>query len=130
MRTAQINGCNLCLALRAERDLANHVERSGGNVAILAERDNTPPDEVFYEEVANWRTSDAFSERERLAIEYADRLGSAPQSMDCDEDFWQRMHMHFSDAEIVDMTLSIGSWIALGRFAHVLDLDGMCTPAS
>jgi alkylhydroperoxidase family enzyme len=126
MRTAQINGCNLCLGLRASRDLSGHVERSGGDVALLDARDNTAPDERFYAEVAEWRTSDAFTERERLAIEYADRLGQAPQSMSDDEPFWERMHEHFGDDEIVDMTLSIGSWMALGRFAHVLDLDSIC----
>lgn len=126
MRTAQINGCNLCLGLRGARDLPGHVERSGGDVAKLAERDNAPPDELFYDDVANWRTSATFSERERLAIEYADRLGQSPQSMAADEPFWARMHEHFSDDEIVDMTLSIGSWMALGRFAHVLSLDSVC----
>ena len=30
MRTAQINGCLLCLGMRAKRDLAAHLERSGG----------------------------------------------------------------------------------------------------
>ena len=126
MRTAQINGCKLCLSLRAERDLAGHVERSGGDVGMLAKRDNSAPDEAFYAEVANWKNSKVFSPREKLAIEYADRLGQAPQSMDEDEEFWANMHQHFSDEEIVDMTLSIGSWMALGRFAHVLHLDGMC----
>lgn len=126
MRTAQINGCKLCLSLRAERDLAGHVERSGGDLAKLALRDNRAPDEAFYAEVANWKNSSHFSARERLAIEYADRLGQAPQSMDEDEDFWARMHQNFSDEEIVDMTLSIGSWMALGRMAHVLHLDGLC----
>jgi len=131
MRTAQINGCRLCISLRAARDLAGHVERSGGDVLKLNNRDNSAPDEEFYNQVANWKTSNVFSAREKLAIEYADRLGQAPQSMDEDEVFWAQMHEHFSDEEIVDMTLSIGSWMALGRFAHVLHLDGMCmVPAS
>jgi alkylhydroperoxidase family enzyme len=38
------------------------------------------------------------------------------------------MHAHFSDAEIVDATFSIGSWMALGRLTHVLELDGVCMP--
>lgn len=129
MRTALINGCHLCRDMRAARDLPGHIERSGGSVEKAAKaRDNTPPDERFYAEVLNWRRSDAYNERERLAIEYAERLGEAPQSMDDDEDFWERMHAHFSDREIVDLTFSIGSWMALGRFTHVLALDGVCMP--
>ena len=129
MRTALINGCHLCRDMRAERDLAGHIERSGGDVDRAATvRDNTPPPENFYADIGDWRNSTAYSDRERLAIEYAERLGEAPQSMDEDEDFWERMHANFSDREIVDMTFSIGSWMALGRFTHVLALDGVCMP--
>ena len=129
MRTAHINGCNLCRDMRAARDLPGHIERSGGDAARAAEvRDNTPPDEAFYAAVLNWRDATDFSPRERLAIEYAERLGEAPQSMDTDEAFWTAMHTHFSDREIVDLTFSIGSWMALGRFTHVLALDGVCMP--
>ncbi|QZH74291.1 MAG: carboxymuconolactone decarboxylase family protein [Erythrobacter sp.] len=129
MRTALINGCHLCREMRADRDLAGHIERSGGDVARAASvRDNTPPPEEFYAAVADWRQSALFSDRERLAIEYAERLGEAPKSMDEDEHFWERMHAHYTDREIVDLTFSIGSWMALGRFTHVLALDGVCMP--
>lgn len=80
MRTALINGCHLCQGMRAARDLPGHIERSGGDIRRAAEaRDNTPPDEKFYAEIANWRDSATYSERERLAIEYAERLGEAPK---------------------------------------------------
>ncbi|KLI62894.1 carboxymuconolactone decarboxylase family protein [Aurantiacibacter marinus] len=129
MRTAHINGCNLCRDMRAERDLAGHIERSGGDAEKAAQvRDNTPPDEKFYADIADWRNSDSFSPREKLAIEFAERFGEAPQSMDEDEDFWAAMHEHFSDTEIVDLTFAIGSWVALGRFTHILALDGVCMP--
>ena len=129
VRTALINGCHLCQDMRAARDLPGHIERSGGDARRAAEaRDNTPPDEKFYADIMNWRDSNAYSKRERLVIEYAERLGEAPKSMDEDEDFWERMHSQFSDREIVDLTFSIGSWIALGRFTHVLALDGVCMP--
>ena len=129
LRTAQINGCQLCLQMRAARDLAGHLARSGGNPEkAVSERGDPAPDEEFYNQVENWQTWPGFSTRERLAIEYADRLGRAPQSMDEDEAFWAAMHAAFSDAEIVDMTFSIGSWIALGRLTHVLQLDGVCMP--
>jgi hypothetical protein len=46
--------------------------------------------------------------------------------MEGDEQFWRELHDAFSDREIVSMTLSIASWIALGRTVHTLELDGMC----
>lgn len=67
-----------------------------------------------------------FSERERIAIEMAERMGERPHSMAGDEAFWERVHGHFSDEEIVDMTLSIGSWISMGRVVHTLELDEVC----
>ena len=129
MRTAQINGCALCITMRADRDLLGHIGRSGGDVAKASSiRDNTPPGEGFYDDVENWRDATGFSGRERLAIEYAERLGERPKGLKTDDDFWSRMHKQFSDAEIVDMTFSIGSWIALGRLTHVLGLDDVCMP--
>jgi alkylhydroperoxidase family enzyme len=129
IKTAQLNGCKLCIRMRAGRDLAAHIERSGGDAAKAARaRDTRAPDEPFYLDVAEWRGSAQFSERERLAIEYAERLGDEPQSMDENEEFWDRMHQNFDDGEIVDLTFSIGSWMALGRLTHVLDLDGVCMP--
>jgi hypothetical protein len=43
------------------------------------------------------------------------------------EAFWARLREHYADSEIVDLTLSIGSWIAMGLFTHVLGLDDHCT---
>ena len=121
-RTAQINGCQTCQTWRAGRDLApvlateNDVHTSFVNVGA-------PPDEQFYAAVEDWRTSPVFDERERLAIEYAERMGTDPHSFEADEAFWDRMHAAYGDAEIVDLTLSIASWMAMGRVMHVLDID-------
>lgn len=129
IRTAQINGCLLCMGMRAARDLPGHLERSGGNPgSAVTARDANAPDEAFYAAVENWQAASVFSDRERLAIEYAERLGERPKSMAGDEDFWARMHAAFSDAEIVDMTFAIGSWIAFGRLTHALELDNVCMP--
>ena len=127
-RTALINGCVLCRNMRAERDVGPLLESMGGDAGrSIVSRGGPAPDEAFYEEIADWRGSDRFDERERLAIEYAERMGEAPQSLSGDDRFWSRMHAAFSDAEIVDLTLAIGAWIGLGRVTHVLELDGVCS---
>lgn len=129
MRTAQINGCMLCMDMRAARDLEGHLERSGGEPSrAVSARGGPAPDEDFYAAVERWQTAKCFSPRERLAIEYAERLGEAPRSMADDTDFWGRMHDALSDAEIADMTFAIVSWIAFGRLTHALELDGVCMP--
>jgi alkylhydroperoxidase family enzyme len=67
-----------------------------------------------------------FSERERLAIEYAERIALAPSPLPLDDGFWDRLHAHFDEGEIADLTYSITCWIATGRMVHVLGLDGSC----
>lgn len=123
-RTAQLNGCITCQTWRAERDLAPVLSAKGGNPAeSFIARGDPAPDEAFYAAVEDWRNASVFSERERLAIEFAERMGLQPRSFEEDEPFWERMHQAFSDGEIVDLTLSVASWIALGRTLHVLQLD-------
>ena len=43
-----------------------------------------------------------------------------------DEEFWARMTAHYSQAEIVELTMSLGSWLAFGRLNRVLGLDEVC----
>jgi alkylhydroperoxidase family enzyme len=131
VRTAQINGCLVCQNWRAHRDLAPYVERMGSDArGSVVDRGDAVPDEAFYAAIENWRRGVSFSERERLAIEFADRMGLEPKSLAKDDEFWDRVHAHFSDAEIADLAFSIGSWMALGRVTHVLGLDTTCAVTS
>ena len=61
-----------------------------------------------------------------MAIEYAERIAEAPRDLPLDDEFWQRLRAAFDEAEIVDLTYSITTWIATGRFTHVLGFDGSC----
>jgi alkylhydroperoxidase family enzyme len=128
LMTALINGCNVCQRFRAKRDLEAFMRRSGETGDILALKAGEAPDEAFYDSVPNWRHASNLSTRERLVIELAERMGSQPHSMQGDEPFWKQMHEAFTDAEIVDATLTISSWIALGRVMHSLELDTVCLP--
>lgn len=126
-RTAQINGCLVCQGFRAGDHLDAYLESIGGDATrSLVARGGARPDEAFYAAVADWRTSPLFDERERLAIEYAERMAETPRELPDDEDFWRRLHAAYSDAEITDLTLAIGCWMAMGRFTHVLGLDTVC----
>lgn len=125
VRTAYINGCLICQQGQAARDFDTNLAGSKPFSRPMTSRGEAP-DQAFYDQVVEWRNSDIFSPRERLAIEFAERMGEAPQSMQGDEAFWDQMHAVFSDKEIVDLTISIASWIAMGRFTHTLELDTFC----
>ncbi|MCX4238254.1 carboxymuconolactone decarboxylase family protein [Streptomyces sp. NPDC020707] len=105
LRIAQINGCLFCLDWRTERD-------------------GLKVEEEFADAVAKWRTTDAFDERTRLAAEYAERYALDHHGLD--EEFWHRMTAHYGQTEIVELTMSLGSWLAFGRLNRVLGLDAMC----
>lgn len=105
LRIAQINGCVFCLDWRTERD-GEKVE------------------DGFLDAVSEWRTTDAFDDRTRLAAEYAERYALDHHGLD--DEFWARMTARYSQLEIVELSMSIGSWLAFGRLNHVLGLDAMC----
>lgn len=126
-RTAQINGCNTCTAFRGARDFPGMFEMFDGDLENSVYTRGPAPDEAFYENVGNWRDWPGYSERERLAIRYAEGLGQTPHDIARDEEFWPRAKAAFSDDEIVDMTYSIGAWMANGRALHALGLDAVCS---
>ena len=79
----------------------------------------------MYAHVAEYRERDEYSEREKLAIEYAERF--ALDHTNFDDDFWRRVRAAYSDEEIVDLTICIGTFIALGRMLAVLGVDPACS---
>ncbi|WP_280464947.1 carboxymuconolactone decarboxylase family protein [Nocardia brasiliensis] len=105
LRIAQINGCLFCQNWR--------TERAGEKV-----------EPEFADAVTEWRTTEAFDERTRLAAEYAERYALDHHSID--DEFWTRMFAEYSQAEVVELSMSIGSWLAFGRLNRVLGLDTAC----
>ena len=103
---ARINDCQLCRTLRTE----------GG------------PDEPFYAAVLEGPGATGgsveLSERESLAAEFAERF--ATDHLNMDDDLWARLHACFTDDELVELGLCVGSWLALGRLNRVFDVDGVC----
>lgn len=125
-RTALINGCSACTAFRGARDFPGMFASFEGDLENSVWARGEQPDEDFYENVENWRDWPGYSQRERLAIRYAEGMGLAPREIAQDEDFWEQARAAFSDEELVDMTYSIGAWMANGRALHVLGLDAVC----
>jgi alkylhydroperoxidase family enzyme len=97
---ALINDCTVCKDTRAER---------GPEVGI---------DEGFYAEVASWRTSEALTERERLAAEFAERFALDHTTMD--DAFFDRMRDAFAEDEIADLVICCGMFLGLGRMLAVV----------
>lgn len=72
-----------------------------------------------YEAVANWKGDERFTDAERAAIDFADRFGRDHLSID--DALWAELRTHWSDAEILDLTVLLASFLGLGRLTQVLD---------
>lgn len=129
-RIALINGCLTCQGFRPARELGDYLEYGGNGTASSVANNGPAPDEAFYEAVPGWRESSIFSDRERLAIEYAERVALDPHGVVNDEPLWSRMKLAFTDDEIVDFNCCIAGWLGLGRLTHTLGLDGFCGVAA
>ena len=55
-----------------------------------------------------------------VALEYADKL--ALDHHNIDDAFFDQLHKHFSDEQIIELGMMIGQFIGFGRLLAVLDL--------
>ena len=62
----------------------------------------------------------AFTERERLAVLYAQRLAIDHHNIDAA--FFEELRTVFNDAEILELGMMAGQYIGFGRLLKVLDL--------
>jgi alkylhydroperoxidase family enzyme len=122
-RIAQINGCQICQKFRAITDVPTYLEGFGEDASTAIQTRGPAPDEDFYVNIADWRTSGAYSEREKIAIDFSERFSSSPDELGYDEVFWAKAKSAFSEAEIYDLTVTAATFVATGRFVHVLGFD-------
>jgi alkylhydroperoxidase family enzyme len=77
-------------------------------------------------EVADYATSSHYDERERVALEYADRITIT--SEDVDDELFQRLESFYSSEEIVELTFTVAYENFLSKFSRPLRIEsqGFC----
>jgi len=98
LRASQINGCAFCLDMHV-----TDARKAGESERRMAT-------------VAAWRETLFFSERERAALEWTESLTLVSQNHVPDA-VWEAVRPHFTDAEMVELTLLITSINSWNRFA-------------
>ena len=78
-------------------------------------------DDDLYNDVGSYVTNDAFSVREKLAIEYAEQY--AIDHTMFGDDLWARLREQFSDQEVMELTMPNAFCLGFGRAFQVLDID-------
>jgi alkylhydroperoxidase family enzyme len=102
-RIAQLNQCTVCLDFR---------------------RDDSGLTEDVLAAVEGYASSDLFSPLEKTALSFTEQFCTA--SADISDTLLGELAEWLSPAEIVDLTLVIGKYLAMGRFMQVLGLDQAC----
>ena len=108
VRVSQINWCDFCVDI---------------NSMTLAKRADSM-DKV--EQLADWQKRDIFSDKERLALEYAEAITYSDQQVT--EELMQRLKLIFDDDTIVELTGLIAFQNLSSKFNSALDVpaQGFC----
>ena len=105
-RMAYVIDCVTCLQWRPAEQVPDYSSE--------------PIPEDFYTNIGDPTGWSGFSDRERLAITFADRFATDHESLQSDDAFWDGLHLHFTDAELADLALLCGTWLGSGRVMQVL----------
>jgi AhpD family alkylhydroperoxidase len=98
LRASQINGCAYCVDMHtAEARRDGETDRRLATVVV-------------------WRETPFFTDRERAAFEWTEALTLVSQGHVPDA-AWEAVKPHFSEAELVDLTLLVSAINAWNRFA-------------
>ena len=106
-RIAIINGCTRCKTYRSPEGIAAGVT------------------EELLTHVEGWRGSTVFTSVERLALEFAERFCTDPQSID--DRLTESLRDELGDGGLVDFSICVAKYLAIGRLISVLDLDQSCS---
>ena len=87
----------------------------------MAQHDLTEAD---YLNVADWADYEGYSEAERTAIQYCEKF--AIDHMAIDQTLIDRLVDLYGEDLLMDMTISIGCWIAFGRLNEVFGAEVSC----
>lgn len=99
LRVSQLNGCAYCCSFHA-----NELRKFGIDQSIL-------------DKLSGWKTSNAFDEKEKLALEWAEAITKMePHLSVCRT----KLELVFSEKELVDLTASISIMNTLNRLRITL----------
>jgi AhpD family alkylhydroperoxidase len=108
VRVSQINHCRFCVDINS----ATLLKRGIGENQLWALED--------------WRASNLFSERERIALEYAEAITRS--DLEVSDDLMARLKRQFDDDAIVELTALIAFQNLSSKFNAALDVppQGFC----
>lgn len=98
MRVSQINGCAYCL------DMHSKDARAAGET------------EQRLHVLPAWRETKLYSERERIALAWAEELTELASPEPVSDALYEQARQHFEEAELVDLTMLV---VAINGFNRI-----------
>jgi alkylhydroperoxidase family enzyme len=74
-----------------------------------------------YDDLLNFESSEKYDDRQKAALSYAEAIA---WHLEVDDEFWDRLYQHFTEAELVELACFIGltlgqqSWLRLLNIEH------------
>ena len=108
VRVSQINWCRLCVDINS----ATLAQRAGSMEKV--------------EQLAQWRSSPLFDEKERVVLEYTEAITYTDRQVS--DGLMSRLKGHFSDDAVVELTGLIAFQNLSSKFNSALDVpsQGFC----
>jgi AhpD family alkylhydroperoxidase len=103
IKAATLAGCEWCI------DFGSMLSRGGG---ITEEQ---------LRDLPRYRDSDAFSEVEKLVLDYAVAMSRTP--VEVSEELFARLREHFDEAQLVELTTAVALENYRARFNHALGIE-------
>lgn len=104
LRIAELNGCKTCASYRYQPTLITEPDATSAMAG-----DGAP-----------------LTERERVAVAYAEKLAVDHHSID--DAYMSVVRKHFDEAEVLELTMMIGQYIGFGRTLATLQLETVACP--
>jgi AhpD family alkylhydroperoxidase len=101
-KVATVVGCQFCI------DIGTHLSREAGVT------------EEQLRDFHNYKESNAFSRQEKLAMDYAERM--TERNVQIPDEFFALLREHFTDEQLVELTMAIAVENLRARFNNTLDI--------
>ena len=73
-----------------------------------------------YDELLNFESIGTYTERQKAALAYAEAIA---WHLDVDDAFWERMHAHFTEPELVELGCMVGLTLGQQSWLRLLELE-------
>ncbi len=77
-----------------------------------------------YANTGNWATYAGYTPAERVALEFTEKF--ATSHLELGDAFFSRFRQHYTDDEIMEIMLSVGTWMSLGRITMLTGAKVSC----